>query len=365
MCMNSKMRSLLFTAALAGLTAPVASNADVSGHYSYVVINDKATIMYYDDSTVAGHLNITNTLGGYPVVGISDAFRDCAALSSVSIPSGVTNIGDTAFANCTSLTNAFIPTSVNTIGYKAFYNCALPRVVIPEGAQSIGEAAFLDCTNLRYLEISDSVTQIGPDAFSNCSSMTNAMIGGGVVSLGVGAFRSCTQLINVALSGALAQIGDYAFADCLSLARAVVPAGVTNVGYGAFLNCTGLESVFFSGDAPSFYEPSSTFANTAATIYFAPGREGWGSVVFADHALAQWNAVVQSGPAFGFTDGLFGFTITGGPNMPLVVKACTNLASGIWEPIASTATDSSGAYEFSDATSTDKPACFYRVVWPE
>ena len=365
MGMKNFLRVAVASSMGAGLLAPLASNAASSGYYTYFVSNNKAVVTYYSNSSVSGHLNITNTLGGYPVVEISGAFWGCADLTSVAIPLSVTTIGDWAFADCTSLTNAVIPSSVSTIGYKAFSNCALSRIVIPEGTTSIGEAAFIDCTNLRYAVISDSVTQIGPDAFSNCSSMTNAILGNGVLGIGARAFSYCTQLSGVNLPASLSHIDDYAFAGCGSLAGVIIPAGVTNVGYGAFANCTELKRVFFSGDAPSFYEPASTFADTTATIYYAPGSEGWGTVEFSGHALSQWDAVVQSGPTFGFADGLFGFTITGGPDMPLVVKACTNLASGIWEPIASTATDSSGAYGFSDATSTDKPACFYRVVWPE
>lgn len=365
MCMNLKLRSLLFAAALAGLTAPIASNADVSGHYSYFVFNDKASILYYADSTVSGHLTIPDTLGGYPVAEIIGAFWGCADLTGVTLPASVTSLGDWAFADCVRLADIEIPDGVATLGTKAFYNCALPHVVIPEGVTNIGDLAFGSCTNLQDIVIPDSVTSLGSDVFNNCSGMTNAMIGGGVASLGVGAFRGCTQLINVALSGALAQIGDYAFADCLSLARAVVPAGVTNVGYGAFANCSSLESVFFAGDAPSFYEASSTFGTVPAIIYHAPGREGWDSVEFPGHALVPWHAVVLSGPSPGFADGLFGFTIFGGTNMPLVVESCTHLADDAWAPSVNTATDSSGAYRFSDAASADKPSCFYRVVFPE
>ena len=44
----------------------------------------------------------------------------CASLTSVTIPNGVTSIGDDAFDACTSLTSVTIPDSVTSIGVSAF-----------------------------------------------------------------------------------------------------------------------------------------------------------------------------------------------------------------------------------------------------
>ena len=51
------------------------------------------------------------------------AFRDCSSLTSVNIPSNVTEIGEDAFYYCSSLTSVNIPSSVTSIGMNAFDDC--------------------------------------------------------------------------------------------------------------------------------------------------------------------------------------------------------------------------------------------------
>ena len=59
------------------------------------------------------------------------AFWHCASLTSITIPEGVTSIGDEAFASCSSLTS----------------------ITMPEGVTSIGDYAFLDCTSLTSINL--------------------------------------------------------------------------------------------------------------------------------------------------------------------------------------------------------------------
>ena len=64
----------------------------------------------------AGHFRIkenTRVIAGY-------AFYGYSSLTSVTIPNGVTSIGDWAFYGCTSLTSVTIPNSVTSIGEDAF-----------------------------------------------------------------------------------------------------------------------------------------------------------------------------------------------------------------------------------------------------
>ena len=73
-------------------------------------------------------------------------------LTSISIPSSVTSIGNSAFYNCSRLTSLEIPNSVTNIGNAAFSACSsLTSVEIPNSVTRIGNSAFEYCTNLCYI----------------------------------------------------------------------------------------------------------------------------------------------------------------------------------------------------------------------
>ena len=58
--------------------------------------------------------------------------------------------------------------SVTSIGNSAFFYCSgLTSITIPEGVTSIGDGAF-EYSGLTYITIPESVTSIGNDAFGWC-----------------------------------------------------------------------------------------------------------------------------------------------------------------------------------------------------
>lgn len=73
-------------------------------------------------------------------------------MTSVDIPSSVTQIESGVFMYCTSLTNVNIPSSVTEIGYYAFNNCSdLKSVyVYAETPPSISANAFDGCDSKNY-----------------------------------------------------------------------------------------------------------------------------------------------------------------------------------------------------------------------
>jgi hypothetical protein len=86
-------------------------------------------------------------------------------IKTVTISSGVTNIGDYAFSGFKNLTSVTIPSSVTGICDHAFTGCSsLLNVTIPNSVTSIGEYAFADCTNLTSITIPNSVTSIGDNS---------------------------------------------------------------------------------------------------------------------------------------------------------------------------------------------------------
>lgn len=102
------------------------------------------TTLYMSGATVSGE---DITFGTYTEESYID---DCTSLKSVSLPQGLTSIGEAAFCYCTSLTSITIPSSVTSIGEDAFDYCtSLTSITIPSSVTKIGEYAFWYCTSLN------------------------------------------------------------------------------------------------------------------------------------------------------------------------------------------------------------------------
>ena len=76
-----------------------------------IVAGGDAYVLYGES-----HYTSNDKLGDY-------AFRGCSGLTSLTLPSGVTEIGWGAFDGCKGLTSLTIPSSVTSIGKYAFYGC--------------------------------------------------------------------------------------------------------------------------------------------------------------------------------------------------------------------------------------------------
>ena len=59
----------------------------------------------------------------------------------------------------------------------------------------------------------------------------------------------------------------------------------------------------------------------------------------------------------------FGFNITGTSNIPIVVEACTNLASPVWTALQSL-TLTNGLFYFSEPLQTNGSGRYYRISSP-
>lgn len=141
-------------------------------------------------SCVDSDIVIPANYKGKPVISIvSEAFRDCCRLISVTIDNGVTTIGNRAFSECTGLTRIKLSDSVTTIGDFSFEHCIrLTDITIPNSVTSIGGNTFYNCTSLTSITIPDRVTSIREYTFYNCSSLTSITIPGSVTSIGESAF---------------------------------------------------------------------------------------------------------------------------------------------------------------------------------
>ena len=110
------------------------------------------------------------------------ALTNARYLEQITIPAGVTRIGESAFEECRSLESVtFAGTALRDIDDWAFYNChSLKKIDLPEGVTSIGKAAFFDCSYLKEITLPSTMQTIADNAFSQCQKVSkitvNAMI---------------------------------------------------------------------------------------------------------------------------------------------------------------------------------------------
>ena len=118
---------------------------------------------YYSDRDDGFICTSNDKLGDY-------VFNGCSGLTSLTLPSSVTEIGEGAFLNCRGLTNFTIPSGVTSIGHGAFFCCyGLISLTIPSSVTAIGSRAFNYCSGLTSIyAYMEKLPETGSNLFLGC-----------------------------------------------------------------------------------------------------------------------------------------------------------------------------------------------------
>ena len=108
------------------------------------------------------------------------AFSGCTSLESIIIPDSVTNIGNYAFCGSFELGQGLCSVTfgensqLTSIGDSAFCSTNLTSITIPTSVTSIGNYAFDSCQNLTSVTFGENsqLTSIGSGVFSWCFNLT-------------------------------------------------------------------------------------------------------------------------------------------------------------------------------------------------
>lgn len=169
-------------------------------------------------------------------------FANCNSLTSLSLPSTLTNIGSYAFESCTGLTSLDIPASTTTIGTNAFINCSgLNYITVGSGNTAYSgtgnclirksDKVLIKGSNNSIIPSDGTVTGVGFGAFRGHTLLTSITIPNDITLMSEYAF-SASGLTNVTFeaNSQLTQIENYAFGSCMNLTTIDLPSTVTYMG---------------------------------------------------------------------------------------------------------------------------------------
>ena len=110
------------------------------------------------------------------------------------------------------------------IGAYAFYRCySMTHISIPTGVSSIGNGTFQYCTSLKTIVIPDGITSLGISTFEGCYGLNFASLPKTVTSGGTKCFSQCYSLVALTCPERMTSIGNYGFGDTASCAILTIP----------------------------------------------------------------------------------------------------------------------------------------------
>lgn len=147
--------------------------------------------------TYQGDVNIPSQVNGKPVTAIDQyAFSGNLHLLSVTIPSSVKEIGPESFAQCAKLTTVNIPEGVTEIKAGTFCGKSVSTIAVPNSVKTIGRFAFLKNTQLTSVTFGagSQLETIAASAFSGCTALTELTLPATVTLLDNQCFNGCSKL---------------------------------------------------------------------------------------------------------------------------------------------------------------------------
>lgn len=239
------------------------------------------------------------------------------SFDTITIPEGVTAIGENAFASCTTLKTLTIPNSVKEINAFAFNGCtaletvnfvgkeAVPATDENPGTEAV-PATIKDWANITFSGVASNpmqyaetfnlngqavtelnltgMTAIKEKAFYGFENLTAIKLPSNLKTIGNEAFLGCSSVTQITIPASVTAIGNYAFAYCDGITEVVIPKNVASLGSNAFSDCASLTKVTFAKDSKLTQVGHYAFADcpSLTTVDYCAKMDNWTKIVFAN-----------------------------------------------------------------------------------
>ncbi len=221
----------------------------------------------------------------YTVNGIGDeAFEYCYTLKTITLPDGLTSIGNKAFYGCLYLNSVYFYGDVPTTWGESVFARNSADFIIYYADDKAGwisptwTAADGRVYNTHPFVLENEFT-LGYYTYKINGDGTTLTV---VKYLGIDSEATVPANFEyLGYSYTVNRIGDRAFADCECLTSITLPDSIISIGDKAFEGCSNLTAAYFSGNAPEIWG-DTVFVNIgdAFSIHYYEGKEGWTTPTF-------------------------------------------------------------------------------------
>jgi hypothetical protein len=207
--------------------------------------------------------------GTATVITSSGVSGDLTFLPSFVIDSetfNVNNINPYAFNNVTAITSVTIPSFITTIGDYAFQGCTgLVKITLNKDLPNY--ATIFHQVNNVGLEVIFDYVGVASVAFKGRSNLTTVTIGPNITSIAATAFQS-SGLVTVTTLGSITTIQTRAFENCQKLTSITIPPSCTTIADFAFQACSTLTSITLNAYVANFKNAFNNVNNVGMQITF-------------------------------------------------------------------------------------------------
>lgn len=257
-----KRYSTILLAAAMSLAAAAPAQADDTvykvGGINYQILTETTAMVAEQDGneeTLLGAITIPATVSingkDYTVTEIDGtAFKDCAGITSMTLPTTITTIGFQAFNGCTNMTACNLEdTKITELAVSTFLYCrSLKTITIPATVVKTGINPFMETNSLTEIKLAEGnkffrtydgalYTITGKTLISSPGGKRDLTLLEGLDTIGNSAFCQNRRIHNVTIPNSVTRIESSAFMRCDSLQLITIPTSLKYLGGSAFADC--------------------------------------------------------------------------------------------------------------------------------
>ena len=261
-----------------------------------------------------------------------------AKTGTVTVPTGVRVIRESAFDSCAAVTELVLPDGLETLGDYAFYGCAALTKITPLGAPptgAVGEDLFAECHEDLTVWITEDQEPLWDDDGDGAWQGVPLHVTEAELPLNPGAgqnlswsFDSAKGILHISGTGAMFNFTDtnapwFALKDAIK--EVWIEEGVTAIGAKAFYKYPNLHTLRMPDSLTAVYAKACYGCAAMETVILPPCLDTIGDYAFAgckglDNFWYRNNIIFTGNPPANVGAKVFGTFTTGGEKLDFLYE---------------------------------------------